>query len=591
MIITESLSNIMSKRKEINWSAFENASPKPKRLHLEKESDDKYHCPVSNCEHGGFTSQRGCRKHVKLNHGWFYYFDEKPDSTSVPDDDLISPDKQDKTTRSRIIPSFPVTSAIGQSFYNWLTGCGGGGKSSREANQALSRALKFLKFCCEDEDEVTYNIVDFSISSPSLLFRFVDALQDEYQIGHSGRVGYLDSISELIDFRKISATLEDSVLRNILVTEIHLKKARKCVARMMKLQWNHDLDIQTLESKGHWATMDELLKVIPYHLPRYEMILKQCKRHPNESVCALDLSFATRFIAVYLFLQVKCSRPMTFQYLTIQMIEIAKKNEGFVDQKQFKTAKTYGFDFFVLTKSDLQIIEDYIQHIRPRLEPKCNYVLVTRNGKQYNKLCNLMTKMVFDSIQKYIHPSRYRQIVETESVQNLTKEEQDVVSKDQKHSSVVARVHYQKQHSRDIAKKGQECIKKLQGVKGEQVEEYIQSQLCALNDSCSQGLDVPIALRYEELTVPTETLTQQINCEDNTNVPEKDKHLEKYKPVARKLLRFTREEDEHLKKGLLDYGSGQWTAILKDKRFQFQSGRKADSLKKRAESKFPKLCK
>ena len=175
--------------------------------------------------------------------------------------------------------------------------------------------------------------------------------------------------------------LQDSVLRNIAVTELHLKKARKSVAKMMKLQWTNDLDIETLESKGHWATVDELLQVIPFHLPRYEKILQQCKRFPYDPVCALDLSFATRFIAVYLFLHVKCSRPMTFQYLTIQMIETAKKNEGFVDQKKFKTAKTYGFDSLAFNEADLQVIEDYVHHIRPRLEPKCDYVLVTRNGK------------------------------------------------------------------------------------------------------------------------------------------------------------------------------------------------------------------
>ena len=574
----------MSKRKHIDWSSFKDASPKPKRLHLEKESDEKYHCPVPNCDHEGFTTQRGCRKHVKLNHGWFYYFDEKPDHKSVSDDELPRQVQQENTSKSSILPSFPVSSAIGDSFYNWLIGCGGG-KSSRDAQQTLSRAFKFLKFCCEDE--VTYDIVDFSISSPVMLFKFVDALQEEYRIGHSGRIGYIDSISELIDFRKISGTLQEAVLRNISVTEVHLKKARKSVAKMMKLQWMHDLDIETLESKGHWATMAELLKVIPYHLPRYDQILKQCKRHPNEPVCALDLSFATRFIAVYLFLQVKCSRPMTFQYLTTKMIETAKMNEGFVDQKQFKTAKTYGFDSLVLTKSDLQVIGDYIQHIRPRLEPKCDYVLVTRNGKQYDKLSNLMTKMVYDAIEKYIHPSRYRQIVETESVKNLTKEEQDVVSKNQKHSSVVARVHYQKEHSRDIAKKGQECMKKLQGVQGEQLEEYIQSKLCALNESCPE--DVTMPLTNDTPLAPSETITssQQNNCNDKTNEPKEIKSVRK--PQSKKLL-FTSEEDENLKQALLHYGNGQWTAMLKDKRFKFQCGRKADSLKKRAESRFPKLC-
>ena len=103
---------------------------------------------------------------------------------------------------------------MGESFLDWLTGCGGGGKLPRDAKQIVSRAFKFLKFCCEDEEVVTDEIMDFSISSPIMLFKFVDALQDDYNIGHSGRVGYLDAISELIDFRKISGTLQESVLRN-----------------------------------------------------------------------------------------------------------------------------------------------------------------------------------------------------------------------------------------------------------------------------------------------------------------------------------------------------------------------------------------
>ncbi|XP_028514967.1 uncharacterized protein LOC110239457 [Exaiptasia diaphana] len=362
-------------------------------------------------------------------------------------------------------------------------------------------------------------------------------------------------------------------------------------AKVSKETIKHDLDIETLESKGHWATMDELLQVIPYHLPRYEKIIKQCKNHPNDPLCALELSFATRFIAVYLFLQVKCSRPMTFQYLTVQMIETAKINGGFVDQKQFKTASTYGFDSLMFNTADIQVIDDFIRHVRPRLEPKCDYVLVTRNGRQYNKLSNLMTKMVFDAIGKYIHPSRYRQIVETESVKNLTKEEQDVVSKNQKHSSVVARVHYQKQHSRDIAKKGQECMKKLQGIKGEQVEEYIQSKLCALNQAPTlSNKDQAASVSNEELTTNE---IQNTHYQDKTKVPEKrsQQEVENSDKLVVKRLQFTKEEDEFLKEGLLHYGYGQWTPILRDKRFKFPKGRKPDSLKKRADSKFPTLCK
>ena len=37
----------------------------------------------------------------------------------------------------------------------------------------VSRCLKLLKFCCEDEEELSLDIVDFSLSSPNLLFKFV----------------------------------------------------------------------------------------------------------------------------------------------------------------------------------------------------------------------------------------------------------------------------------------------------------------------------------------------------------------------------------------------------------------------------------
>ena len=75
----------MNKRgKDVNWSMLANASPKTKRLHLEKDDcDDRFHCPVQICKHDGFTTQRGCRKQVKSKHSWYYYFDQKPDSVQT----------------------------------------------------------------------------------------------------------------------------------------------------------------------------------------------------------------------------------------------------------------------------------------------------------------------------------------------------------------------------------------------------------------------------------------------------------------------------------------------------------------------------
>ncbi|CAB4009257.1 partial, partial [Paramuricea clavata] len=129
-----------------------------------------------------------------------------------------------------------------------------------------------------------------------------------------------------------------------------------------------------------------------------------------------DVTFATRFVAAYMFLKVKGSHPLTYQHLTLQMFESAKRNEGMVDQNIFKTAK--------------------------------------RNS-------DLFSVLVFEAIRKYIYPTRYRQIIETESVHILLPNKQKWISEDQKHSSNVARVHNQKKRSREVAMRGCQCMQKL----------------------------------------------------------------------------------------------------------------------------------
>ena len=79
----------------------------------------------------------------------------------------------------------------------------------------IRKSFKYLKFCFEDDEEKesSWDIVDFCLSSPSFIFKFVDAMQSEWKLGHAGRLGYLDTISDLIDFRKIHGTLLEKVLR------------------------------------------------------------------------------------------------------------------------------------------------------------------------------------------------------------------------------------------------------------------------------------------------------------------------------------------------------------------------------------------
>ena len=185
-----------------------------------------------------------------------------------------------------------------------------------------------------------------------------------------------DRITLMIDFRKINGA-SDTVLRNLSSTELCLKRARK--AKMMRLQGTQDLGIETLDARGHWATMEELLEVVTFHLPRYENTEKTCKTSPGK-VNPSDLTFATKFVAVYLFIKVKGSRPMTYQYLTVDMARIAKENGGFINQKKLKTAGKYGFDSLILTEASMQVLDSYIDFVRPLLKPQCEFVLVTRNG-------------------------------------------------------------------------------------------------------------------------------------------------------------------------------------------------------------------
>ena len=96
---------------------------------------------------------------------------------------------------------------------------------------------------------------------------------------------------------------------------------------------------------------------------------------------------------------VESCRPMTYQYLTITMIKSIKDN-GIIDQTVFKTNEKYGFDSLIFSVKILTLINCYIDSVRPRLNPVCEYLLVCRNGKQLTKLCNIFGRIVYQAIGK-----------------------------------------------------------------------------------------------------------------------------------------------------------------------------------------------
>ena len=87
------------------------------------------------------------------------------------------------------MPSFSPSSQIGEPFTTWLSGSGGGYKKDRPAQKIVNRCLKFLKFCCEKEEELNFEVMDFILCSPNLLFKFIDYLQEKCKLGHGGKLG------------------------------------------------------------------------------------------------------------------------------------------------------------------------------------------------------------------------------------------------------------------------------------------------------------------------------------------------------------------------------------------------------------------
>ena len=233
------------------------------------------------------------------------------------------------------------------------------------------------------------------------------------------------------------------------------------------------------------------------------------------------------------------------------MFESAKKNEGMVDQKIFKTAKKYSFDSVYLDDYTIDMLGKYITYIRPLLTPTCEYVLVNRNGKQFQKLTDLLSVLVFEAIGKYIHPTRYRQIIETQSAELLLPKEQKWISEDQKHSSNVARVHYQKKRSREIAMRGRQCMEKL-------------------------------VVETKNLDEQDETFEQSSAAGDDV---QKDTPIVSSSQITprRKAIRFTHEEDNCIRLGIKKFGLC-WSKLLRHSEFHFNACRVPNTLRKRAEA-------
>ena len=93
--------------------------------------------------------------------------------------EILSHERRKKQQK---IPSFSTETTVGRDFHHWLESTAGGGKSK-------SQALKFTKFCFEDHDDdydLTMQMVDYCLGSSNLICQFLDAMENDWKLGHSG---------------------------------------------------------------------------------------------------------------------------------------------------------------------------------------------------------------------------------------------------------------------------------------------------------------------------------------------------------------------------------------------------------------------
>ena len=159
--------------------------------------------------------------------------------------------------------------------------------------------------------------------------------------------------------------------------------------------------------------------------------------------------------------------------------------------------------------------------------------------------------------------------MEIASCRQLSSSTQSTISKDQKHSSVVARVHHQKQRLREVASKVHEYLERLHRKKGSEVEIDVPSRFSG-NSASSE----------DQNGSKTDTSSNDEGEKITETPPKRRSGVPRLKrenafivtdfAARKKSLMFTPEEDNYLKAGIDRNGYGQWKAFLRDSEFHFK---------------------
>ena len=154
---------------------------------------------------------------------------------------------------------------------------------------------------CKAEEDVlgSPNLIDYALGNAQLLTKFVNTLKAKWGIGQSGQISYMASISDLLDFHKFNHP-PAVVLQNFAITEVYVKRARKCLAKDMRSNWTSKLDMETL---SHVEVSEPWRSAIGNPISHGTLRISVRKLY--------DLSFLSYTCRHYVCYAIRCSVPVS----------------------------------------------------------------------------------------------------------------------------------------------------------------------------------------------------------------------------------------------------------------------------------------
>ena len=154
--------------------------------------------------------------------------EEKPDIAKVfPEFNTRTNNYQlPKRVKTPNMLMFLKTGVVGVNFKKWLQSPGWGGKGESQADQLLCKILKYLNYCCADVSiswDIPVSMVDYCLTSVTMIFDFVGYLQTDWSLKSSGVTGYMNALGILLDFRRSYSDLPQIHSSVIFRSEIYIQ--------------------------------------------------------------------------------------------------------------------------------------------------------------------------------------------------------------------------------------------------------------------------------------------------------------------------------------------------------------------------------